>query len=113
MKTYWLKNILLGVAMIAASAGIVHAETRNSMPFTDYGVIDNAPVEGSLVISDRLLRLGSEANVHKLGGQAATLRDLKVGTKVGFNAYGERPPYYISDIWVLPGNFDFRSLETD
>ncbi|MBU1190828.1 MAG: hypothetical protein KKA36_03630 [Gammaproteobacteria bacterium] len=113
MNTHWLKNILAVLAFSVAGAGTICAETSSTMPFTNYGIVDSAIFEGALLISDQTFRLSDNTPVQKLGGKPASLSDLKPGTKVGFNVYGERAPYYILDVWVLPGAFDFSTLEED
>lgn len=113
MNTHWLKNILGALALSVASSGTIQAETLSTMPFSNYGIVDSAFSEGTVLISDETFRLSDNTPVQTLGGKPASLSDLKLGTKIGFNVYGERAPYYISDVWVLPGAFDFSTLEED
>ncbi|MCK9553528.1 hypothetical protein [Aquamicrobium sp.] len=113
MNTDWLRNILAVLTFSIASTGAVRAETHGTIPFSDHGIIDSALVDGSLVISDRVFRLGDSAVVRELDGKPVSMTDLKLKTKVGFNVYGARAPYFISEIWILPRTFDFRSLDED
>ncbi len=113
MSIHWLRNISTTLVFVIASAGAVSATIHGAIPFVDHGIVDSAPADGALVISDRVFRLGASTVIRKLDGKPASLNDLKLKTKVGFNVYDMQAPYFISEIWILPSTFDFRSLDED
>lgn len=112
MNTKWSTTAaVLSILALFGSANL-SAETLPGQPFENYGVIDDAPdAQGTLVISDTVLHMGDQTQVLAKGNKAASASDLKRGTKVGYNSYGTRANRYISDIWILPKNFDFKKLE--
>ncbi len=114
MNMHWLRNTVLALATLMLPAlGAVAAEKLAERPFTEYGIIDAAPQQGVMVISDTTYHLGNRTTVSSLKGKPASLDELKLGTKVGFNMYGTRAERYISDIWILPQGFDLNTLADD
>ncbi len=115
MKTKWTTSITaaLSILVLSGSSGLA-AETLPGQPFENYGVIDEAPdAQGTVLVSDTVLHMSDQTQVLAQGNVAASASDLKRGTKIGYNSYGTRANRYISDIWILPNNFDFKTLEED
>lgn len=107
MNTHWIRStVIAGLALVFAPIGGAAAGSFPGQPFSEYGVVDDASQKGLLIVSDTAFQLGDKVSVNKLNGRPASASDLKPGTKVGFNVYGERPNQYISEIWVLPTTFN-------
>jgi hypothetical protein len=109
MKMHWLINTAIALATLTLPIGGVMAETLAEQPFSEYGVVDDGAQQGVLIVSDTIFHLGDQVVIQKLDGHSANARDLKPGTKIGFNIYGPRTDQYISEIWILPTSFDLTS----
>ncbi len=113
MTMHWLKNTVFALAIALAPTLAVTADNIGVRPFTEHGVVDTPPKLGVMVISDSTYHLSDRTTITTLRGLAATTGDLTSGTKVGFNMYGTRAERFISDIWILPKDFNLDVQEDD
>ena len=113
MNMHWLKNTVFALAIAMVPALGVAADKVGVRPFTEHGVVDAPPEQDVVVISDSTYHLTDRTTITTLRGQAATTSDLTPGTKVGFNMYGTRAERFISDIWILPKDFNLDVQEDD
>jgi len=112
MNMHWLKNTAFALAIAMAPTLGETADKVGVRPFNEHGIVDAPPEQDVVVISDSTYHLTDRTTITTLNGKAATTGDMTLGTKVGFNMYGTRAERFISDIWILPKDFNL-DVQTD
>jgi len=114
VKIASLLLLAYGLALVPAFAAGLPKGYPDIGEFQNIGPVDSVSlVRQTIIINDHEYMLTPNIVVHKSAKKTGSLRDVRVGKKVGlFASAGDTESMpVISEIWVLPRNFSINTAE--
>jgi len=110
------KTIAILLTYLLTGFGAAGISAAADYDYKIMGVVDRVDLpSGEIVIDDGFYQLGPNILIRNEKNQIAKPNELRQGSKIGANSYGDTSGQYIHEIRLLPDNFDLRgnSAEDD